>query len=97
WKQRVRGSWAGVRVDHVESTGVADVVKVGDVVGVSAYVTLGELTPDDVEVQLVVGQVGEDDVLLDIATQPLALSETFEGGRYGYHGDVELEFSGSFG
>ncbi|HLT85102.1 MAG TPA: alpha-glucan family phosphorylase [Phototrophicaceae bacterium] len=97
WKQRVRGSWAGVRVDHVESTGVADVVKVGDVVGVSAYVTLGELTPDDVEVQLVVGQVGEDDVLLDITTQPLALSETFEGGRYGYHGDVELEFSGSFG
>ncbi len=97
WKQRVRAGWHGVRVDHVESTGVGDAVNVGDVVGVSAYVTLGELAPDDVEVQLVTGRVGEDDTLVDLATRPLELRETYEGGRYGYHGDVELEFSGSFG
>src|SRR5699024_10828593 len=84
-------------VDHVESTGVADAVKVGDVVGVSAYVTLGALTPQDVEVQLVTGRVDEDDVLVDVASRPLELRETYEGGRYGYHGEVELEFSGSFG
>lgn len=97
WKGRVREAWHTVRVDHVESTGVADVVKVGDVVGVSAYVTLGALAPQDVEVQLVTGRVGEDDVLVDVATRPLELRETYEGGRYGYHGEVELEFSGSFG
>ncbi|WP_413452344.1 alpha-glucan family phosphorylase [Georgenia phoenicis] len=97
WKGRVREAWHGVRVDHVESTGVADVVKVGDVVGVSAYVTLGGLRPEDVEVQLVTGRVGEDDTLVDVATRPLELRETYEGGRYGYHGEVELEFSGSFG
>ncbi|HLV05989.1 alpha-glucan family phosphorylase [uncultured Georgenia sp.] len=97
WKQRVRAAWPAVRVDHVESTNVADVVKVGDVVGVSAYVSLGELRPEDVEVQLVTGRVAEDDTLVDIATRPLELSDTYEGGRYGYRGDVELEFSGSFG
>ena len=97
WKQRVRAAWSAVRVDHVESTDVADVVKVGDVVGVSAYVSLGDLTPSDVEVQLVTGRVGEDDTLVDIATRPLELRDTYEGGRYGYRGEVELEFSGSFG
>ncbi|TNC19804.1 glycosyltransferase family 1 protein [Georgenia sp. 311] len=97
WKAQVREAWHGVRVDHVESTGVADVVKVGDVVGVSAYVTLDGLRPQDVEVQLVTGRVDEDDTLVDVATRPLQLVETYEGGRYGYHGEVELEFSGSFG
>ncbi|WP_324649818.1 alpha-glucan family phosphorylase [Georgenia sp. H159] len=97
WKQRVRGAWHGVRVDHVESTGVGDMVNVGDVVGVSAYVTLGGLRPEDVEVQLVTGRVGEDDTLLDITTRPLALHDTYEGGRYGYQGEVQLEFSGGFG
>ncbi|WP_152188106.1 alpha-glucan family phosphorylase [Georgenia satyanarayanai] len=97
WKGRVRAAWHSVRVDHVESTGVADAVKVGDVVGVSAYVTLGALTPQDVEVQLVTGRVDEDDVLVDVTTRPLELRETYEGGRYGYQGEVELEFSGSFG
>ena len=97
WKARVREAWHNVRVDHVESTGVADVVKVGDVVGVSAYVTLDGLRPQDVEVQLVTGRVDEDDTLVDVATRPLQLTETYEGGRYGYHGEVELEFSGSFG
>ncbi|WP_454084007.1 alpha-glucan family phosphorylase [Georgenia sp. Marseille-Q6866] len=97
WKGRVREAWHAVRVDHVESTGVADAVKVGDVVGVSAYVTLGALAPQDVEVQLVTGRVDEDDTLVDVTTRPLELRETYEGGRYGYQGEVELEFSGSFG
>ena len=97
WKQRVRGAWDGVRVDHVESTGVADAVKVGDVVGVTAYVTLGDLRPEDVEVQLLSGKVGEDDVLVDVVSSPLQLTDTYEGGRYGYHGTVELELSGPFG
>src|SRR5690606_41433403 len=59
--------------------------------------SLHDALPIYVEVQLVTGRVAEDDTLVDIATRPLELSDTYEGGRYGYRGDVELEFSGSFG
>lgn len=97
WKQRVRAAWPGVRVDHVESTQVADAVKVGDAVGITAYVSLGELRPEDVEVQLVSGRVGEDDLLQDSVATRLELRDTYEAGRYGYHGTVGLELSGPFG
>ncbi len=97
WKQRVREAWSGVRVDHVESTDVADAVKVGDVLGVTAYVSLGELRPDDVEVQLLSGRVGEDDLLQDPVTTRLELRDTYEAGRYGYQGTVSLELAGPFG
>ena len=46
-----------VRVDHVESSGVGDAPEVGAAMSVRAFVSLGELTPDDVEVQVVHGRV----------------------------------------
>ena len=56
FKAKVRGAWSGVRVDHVESSGVSDSPQVGDRLHVRAFVSLGELSPDDVEVQVVHGR-----------------------------------------
>ena len=43
----------GVRVDHVESSGVSDSPQVGDVLHVTSFVELGGLAPADVDVQVV--------------------------------------------
>ena len=52
---------AGVRVEHVESSGVGDAPEVGATMSVRAFVSLGDLTPDDVDVQVVHGRIdGED-------------------------------------
>ena len=66
WKTRVRQAWPAVRVDHVEADGVADVVKVGDRISMTAYVSLGDLRPEDVEVQAVAGRPDEADNLRDL-------------------------------
>ena len=63
WKARVRGGWDGVRVEHVESGGVGDAAEVGAALTVRAYVSLGDLTTDDVDVQLVHGRTDSEDVL----------------------------------
>ncbi|MEE6273351.1 alpha-glucan family phosphorylase [Georgenia sp. MJ206] len=97
WKQRVRAGWSAVRVDHVESGGIDAGANVGDVLEVRAYVSLGDLTPDDVEVQAVYGSVGADDALADLAVRRLELTDTYEAGRYGYCGEIELDTSGAFG
>ncbi|GAA5150256.1 glycosyltransferase family 1 protein [Nocardioides marinquilinus] len=97
WKARVRAGWPQVRVEHVESAGVGDAAEVGVTLTVRAFVGLGPLSPDDVEVQLVHGRALADDTLTDTTAVPLRLGETYEGGRYCFDGEVALDRSGPFG
>ncbi len=97
WKQRVRSGWHAVRVDHVESGGVGVTPQVGEVLRVSAYVSLGSLTPDEVDVQVVHGQVSETDDLTETTASSLALAETYEDGRHLFAGNVVLRRTGAFG
>ncbi len=64
WKQRVRAGWSGVRVEHVESSGVGDAPEIGTALTVRAFVSLGELDPADVDVQLVHGVINSEDELV---------------------------------
>ncbi|RYV49733.1 alpha-glucan family phosphorylase [Pengzhenrongella frigida] len=96
WKAKVRSQWSHVHVDHIES-GVGEVPQVGDALHVRAIVSLGLLTPQDVEVQVVHGRVSESDDLTSFGTQPLAVDESYENGRYSFGADVLLDSSGPFG
>jgi len=64
---------------------------------VSAFVSLGDLAPDDVDVQLVHGRASESDTLRDIETAPLGFAETYEDGRHRFEGDLVLSRTGIFG
>jgi starch phosphorylase len=97
FKSRLRAAWPGVRVDHVESTGVSDSPQVGDEVQVRAFVSLGMLTPDDIDVQLVHGRVSPSDTLTDVVSVPLSHAEAYEGGRHRFDGAVRLRRTGPFG
>ncbi len=97
YKARVRAGWPGVRVDHVESSGVSDSPQVGDTLHVRAFVSLGDLGPDEVEVQVVHGRASESDDLRDIETAPLGFAKSYEGGRHRFAGDLVLSRTGVFG
>ncbi|ABS02786.1 alpha-glucan phosphorylase [Kineococcus radiotolerans SRS30216 = ATCC BAA-149] len=97
WKAAVRSGWAEVRVEHVESAGVGDSAQIGDVVHVRANVSLGELSVDDVEVQVVHGRVSESDELRPSGTVPLHHGEALGGGRHRFEGEFALRQTGPFG
>jgi len=97
WKHRVRAAWSGVRVDHVETSGVADAPEVGSTLELRAFVSLGELTPGDVDVQVVYGRVDESDRISESSTLSLRHVEEYEGGRHRYAGEVKLDRPGPFG
>ncbi len=97
WKHEVRAGWSHVRVDHVDSAGVSDAPKVGDVLIVRAYVSLGDLNPADVDVQVVHGRVTDADAIDAFTVASLTLAESYEAGRHAFAGDVRLEASGPFG
>ncbi len=56
WKARVAANWAQVRIEQVEATS-DDRLRVGDMLEVRARVRLGELTPEDVAVQVYLGRL----------------------------------------
>ena len=97
WKATVRSDWSQVRVDHVESAGLGESPQVGDRLAVRAYVSLGALTPADVDVQVVHGKVSESDEMSSFETQSLEVTEEYENGRFAFGGEIVLDFSGAFG
>ena len=70
-RRRVRAGWSGVRVEHVESSGVGDAPEIGTTLTVRAFVSLGELSPEDVDVQLVHGVINSEDELVDTTVESL--------------------------
>ena len=97
WKSRIIAAWPDVRIDHVDSNGVGDSAEVGTVMEVHVFVSLGELSPDDVDVQIVHGRVKDEDDLVGAVSTSLALAESYEADRHRYEGTVTLRTTGSFG
>ena len=96
WTARVRSAWSGVRVSHVESTGVEDAPELGQQLEIRAVVDLGQLTPDDVTVQVAYGEVDEHDELITPEFVELARGEQADGA-WRYEGTVPLDRRGAFG
>jgi starch phosphorylase len=97
WKQRVRAGWGSVRIEHVDSDGVGDSPEVGGQMAVHVFVSLGDLSPDDVEVQLLHGRVREEDDLPHTTAVTLEHAESYGAGRHRYEGTVKLAVPGPFG
>ena len=97
WKARVREAWPQVCVDHVESEGVADVLTAGSTIDVRAYVSLGELSPDDVSVQVLSGRVDADDRLDEPRVDAMEPIEQYEQNRWKFRVQIGLEDNGPFG
>jgi len=96
WKDRVTKAWPGVGIEHVEADESAQ--SPGARLVVRASVALGELSPDDVAVQVVYGNAGDDDEIIDPAFANLALDPEASGGSAArYMGEVELGRPGPFG
>jgi starch phosphorylase len=97
WKKKVVAGWSDVRIDHVDSAGVGDSPEVGATMSVHAFVSLGSLSTDDVDVQVLHGRVREEDDLVDVHTTSLALVESYEANRHRFDGGVALQSTGPFG
>ena len=80
WKDRVTKAWPGVAIEHVEADDGEQ--SPGAKLVVRASVALGELSPDDVTVQVVYGPAGDEDEITDPGIRrPRAGGGA--GGRFG--------------
>jgi starch phosphorylase len=96
WKARVTKAWPQVGIEHVEADDTDQ--SPGSALIVRASVALGELSPRDVEVQVVYGRAGEQDEILDPQFRALALEESAAAGSVTrFAGHAELGRPGPFG
>ncbi|MEU0373168.1 alpha-glucan family phosphorylase [Streptomyces sp. NPDC006283] len=103
WKARVRGAWRQVAVGHVEAVDQdaaagSATAGLGSTLTLRVQAALGELQPEDVEVQVVAGRVDSDDAIRDAQSFPLkpASGPDMEG-RWVYEGPLALDRTGPFG
>ncbi|MFJ2670952.1 alpha-glucan family phosphorylase [Streptomyces sp. NPDC087525] len=105
WKYRTRTLWPYVSVDHVEAVaatgaggGAGGGAELGSTLSLRVGVGLGELRPEDVDVQAVAGRVGSDDTIVDAQTFPLKPAGGPDlDGRWVYEGPLALDRTGPYG
>jgi starch phosphorylase len=96
WKARVTAAWPHVAIEHVEADD-GDQGQ-GGRLAVRASVALGELSPDDVTVQVAYGRAGDDDEIIDPVFADLKPEgEPPRSGAARYAGVAELGRPGPFG
>ncbi|MBW3561076.1 MAG: alpha-glucan family phosphorylase [Actinobacteria bacterium] len=98
WRERVTSSWGQVECELDPDNGAGDQhVRIGEQLKPRATVVLGDLTPDDVVVELYIGRVGVDGEIASGHALPMQLVES-SNGEYVYEAiDVEATDSGRYG
>jgi starch phosphorylase len=97
YRTRVRAAWPAVRVAQVDISGLPVTPTLGSEMTVRAAVTLGGLQPRDVQVQAVVGRVGDGDELPDplvVTMHPLGDGDS---GEHRFEATVRLPHAGLLG
>ncbi|GBC60304.1 alpha-glucan phosphorylase [Desulfonema ishimotonii] len=95
-RDRIRTLWQDIRVEYPERQ-TEGAFRVGQTFRISTTVNLGELRPDDVEVELYYGIVKGVDKLSDGKSQPMEMLEAHGNGQYLYACDITCAVSGRYG
>ncbi len=95
WKERIAASWKGVHIDALDTDAAA--LDLGTEREVEVVVALGDLGPDDVEVQLLHGPVGRNDELQAATVVTLALAGPVEDDHLRYRGGFTCDRTGRYG
>ncbi len=93
YRQRLRGAWTRVRVLESDLTVNGSTAPLlGAPVGVRARIELAGLEPSEVDVQVVLGKVGDSDELYDVVTRTMRYA-----GNGNYDIEVPLPHAGAVG
>jgi starch phosphorylase len=93
---RLKKNWPNIRIERPERSKDGP-FRVGDEFWVSTKVHLGELKPEEVDVELCYGKVRNVDHLVDIKTQKMEQTRDLENGDHIYESTLTCQVSGRYG
>jgi starch phosphorylase len=80
WKERLSANWGNIQVESVNTNGLME-IEVGGQVRANALIRLGEISPDDVTVELYVGKLSPDGQISEAVAKPMQLVRADADGR----------------
>ena len=95
-EKRLNNLWKNIRIGLPVQTRKGP-FRVGDSFEVAAEVSLGELNPEEVSMELYNGHMKAVDALEGISTIPMTVVEHFGNGNYRYGCQVPCRLSGRYG
>lgn len=95
WRNNLKSAWGDVAVTNVEIENTE--INVGKAVKVTAQVQLGQLTPDDVQVQLYYGHMNQHQELTEGEAVNMTSSGKNADGLYTFSTEVSYANSGQWG
>ncbi|MBO8166097.1 MAG: alpha-glucan phosphorylase [Thermotogae bacterium] len=95
WEQRLRQNWDFIRIKpNIPRPGFRSSISVGQSIEITANVYLGELTPEEVKVEIFVAKFDENDKMIAFKTFPMEIEKEDVHGEYLYHGKFNVEEEG---
>jgi starch phosphorylase len=96
WKQKVMSNWNKIKIRSINFVNHAD-VSVGTKLPVDADVVLGELSPEDVLVELYFGPLNSKQEFVTAKSIAMEPDGENSNGQYKFKGDIECNVTGKLG
>jgi len=97
WSKRISGDWSKVSVSEVDLPNLDGSTQVGQSMLVKVKVYLGDLSPDDVRIEVVRGGLNAQDQMIGTEVFTATLDESMPDGHHVYHADLVSTRSGRMG
>lgn len=99
WRSYLSHNWSGISVDEIITPLMEKSPKVGDRIPVTLRVTLGKISPDDVNVEVIAGNLNSIEQMnnYEPVTAARRDDDTSRDGKYTYGAEVTCRESGRFG
>ena len=97
WKQKIHANWHRVKFVKLTEDMKSENLKVGDKYPVIAEVELGDLTPDDVYVQIYFGKVDSGEESTKDFVNMIDITKKTKTQNYTYMGEIECKETGLMG
>ncbi len=97
WKNYLSEHWHEIRIEKVDTANLEASPKVGDIIPVDMEIHLGSISPDNVRVEVIAGNLNSLEQMNNYRPVVAARNGDASEGRYHYRTEVECRESGRFG
>ena len=101
WKKNIYTNWKDIQIEQVEDNADNITVDAGEQIEVKCAVTLPNINPEDIRVEVYYGKFLEDGTVQDVKIIPMSRMKTEksdeENRKYNYTAKIDLNSGGNYG